>query len=360
LPPSDVTSSERTSSKDKAHILETSIIHWQKQIKNVLKQDPENALKSGGHPGPMTELDFWKNKAENLNSIWVQLNSERIKKVLKFLEQNKSTYTTPFSKLQKEVQVAQKEANENYKYLKTLEGLFGELVNTSNELVDSAELFVPIMHTILLIWTHSQNYNTPARLVVLIREICNAVINMCRSHVDGDKVFSAIKNLEPKEAHEKLQQALDVCSKFKDAYFDYKAKSKNQWKITTNALFVRLDAFSERCMDIMHLTGTIQQFNKLSRIEIGNTKGSTMSKSLNQIHEEFNVAVDEFMLVDYDIMDIEKRAFDEDFFNFRKRIKELERRLASVLTQSFDDSDTITGKFKLLDSFDGLLNRPII
>jgi dynein heavy chain len=28
LPPSDVTSSERTSSKDKAHILETSIIHW--------------------------------------------------------------------------------------------------------------------------------------------------------------------------------------------------------------------------------------------------------------------------------------------------------------------------------------------
>lgn len=28
LPPNDVTSSERTSSKDKAHILETSIIHW--------------------------------------------------------------------------------------------------------------------------------------------------------------------------------------------------------------------------------------------------------------------------------------------------------------------------------------------
>jgi hypothetical protein len=26
--------------------------------------------------------------------------------VLKFLEQNKSTYTTPFSKLQKEVQIA--------------------------------------------------------------------------------------------------------------------------------------------------------------------------------------------------------------------------------------------------------------
>lgn len=43
------------------------------------------------------------------------------------------------------------------------------------------------------------------------------------------------------------------------------------------------------------------------------------------------------MTVKYDIMNIEKREFDDDFFNFRKRIRELERRLASVLTQSFDD-----------------------
>lgn len=38
------------------------------------------------------------------------------------------------------------------------------------------------------------------------------------------------------------------------------------------------------------------------------------------------------MLVDYDIMDIEKKQFADDFFKFRQRIKELERRLASVLT----------------------------
>jgi dynein heavy chain, axonemal len=72
----------------------------------------------------LTEIEFWKNKSENLNAICDQLNSERIKKVLKFLEQNKSTYTGPFSKLQKEVQAARSEANENFKYLQTLTGLF--------------------------------------------------------------------------------------------------------------------------------------------------------------------------------------------------------------------------------------------
>lgn len=82
--------------------------------------------------------------------------------------------------------------------------------------------------------------------------------------------------------------------------------------------------------------------------------------SLQQIFVEFGKTVEDFMTVKYDIMNIEKREFDDDFFNFRKSIRELERRLASVLTQSFDDCDTIIGKFKLLDSFEGLLNRPII
>jgi dynein heavy chain len=59
-------------------------------------------------------------------------------------------------------------------------------------------------------------------------------------------------------------------------------------------------------------------------------------------------------------MDILQKDFDDDFYKFRSKIKELERRLASVITQGFDDYDTIYGRFKLLDNFEGLLNRPII
>jgi dynein heavy chain, axonemal len=220
------------------------------------------------------------------------------------------------------------------------------------------------MHTILLIWTYSQHYNTPSRLVVLIREICNAIIKQCRNYLNKEEIFAGISGGQTEAAvqdvHKKLETILDICSKFKEAYFTYKAKAKNQWKITTNALFVRLDAFSERCQDIMHLTSTIIQFNKLQKIEIGNTKGKTLTATVMSIFEQFSEAVTQFTSVSYDIMDIEKRQFDDDFYKFRQRIKELERRLASILTQGFDDCDTIIGKFKLLDSFEGLLNRPII
>lgn len=359
-PPTDVTSSEKTSSKDKSQLLEQAIVHWTKQIKTVLRLDPETALKNGNDPDPTAEVAFWKSKSANLDAICEQLNYERIKKVLKFLEQNKSTYTGPFSKLQKEVQTASAEARENRVYLETLESLFDQLTDATKTPAEVAELFVPIMHTILLIWTYSQHYNTPSRLVVLIREICNAIIKQCRGSITGEEIFGYIAGGEPQAAHKKLESALEVCSRFKEAYFEYKAKAKNQWKITTNALFVRLDAFSERCQDIMHLTSTIIQFNKLQKIEIGNTKGKTLTATVLSIFEQFSEAVAAFTSVQYDIMDIEKRQFDDDFYKFRQRIKELERRLASILTQGFDDCDTIIGKFKLLDSFEGLLNRPII
>ena len=352
LPSSDATSFESKSSKDKAHILESSIITWTRQIKKVLNQDPESALKAGNNPDPLTEIEFWKNKAKNLNWIYKQLQSEKkIKKVLKFLEQNKSTYKGSFGKLQKDVQTAKTEANDNYRYLVTLEDLFRGLTEESADFTLLPNLFYPIMHTILLIWKNSTYYNTPSKLVVLIREICNAIISQAFKFINGEQIFSYIKSEEPKEANDKLIQTLEVCSKFKEAYFVYKAKADNEWKITTNALFVRLNSFAERCQDIIHLTSTIIQFNKLGKIETDGTKGKFLTETVHNILQEFLTVVEKFQEVEYDIMDISIKRFDDHFYVFRWRIKELERRLVLILTQGFDDSDTIQGKFKLSKHF---------
>lgn len=66
------------------------------------------------------------------------------------------------------------------------------------------------------------------------------------------------------------------------------------------------------------------------------------------------------MECEYNVMDISIKKFDDDFFKFRNKIKELERRLASVITQAFDDADTLVDRFNLLDTFEDLLKRPVI
>jgi dynein heavy chain len=75
------------------------------------------------------------------------------------------------------------------------------LTDETADLNDVADTFVPIMHTILMIWTYSPYYNTPARLVVLIREICNAIISQCQNYVSKDRIFESISAETPAEAH---------------------------------------------------------------------------------------------------------------------------------------------------------------
>ena len=347
--------------KERAHILETAIITWQKQIKSVLSQDPESLLKQGQDPNPLKELDFWKSRADNLNLIIKQIQSERVLKYLKELERVKSAYSKNFNELKKEVTKAAKEANSNFTYLQTLDSLFHELVDDGGaEFNKLPDIFQPIMHMIHLIWTYSSHYNTTPRLVVLIREICNAIITKSKKWVDGPTIFNMVRDGQDQEANDKLMTTYEVCSKFKAAYYEYKSKAKNPWTVTTNAVFYRLDSFMDRCQDLMQFTSTNLQFTKLSKIELGGTKGNSLSLSLTQIYEEFLKVVAEFREVKFDILDTNVKEFDEEFLKFRTRIKELERRVGAILNQSFEDLDTIISKLKLLDSFEGLLSRQII
>lgn len=284
LPPTKIMKSTTISDKDKAHIFESSIITWSKQIRKVLETEPEQALKQGQDPDPMVEITFWENKSQNLNMIHDQLKSEKVSTITKTLRESKSTYTNQFDKLKREIYQNRKEANDNYLYLKTLEPYFKEMCSDSEDFLKMPDLFVPIMHTILLIWKNSGYYKTAPRLVVLIREICNAIINKAKRYISGEELTNMIQSKDQVfEACEKLQSTIDVCTKFKDIYFEYKAKADGQWKFPPNALFIRLDSFLERCHDILHITSTILQFNKLENIQIGCTKGKNLTETVKNI-----------------------------------------------------------------------------
>lgn len=163
-------------------------------------------------------------------------------------------------------------------------------------------LFRPTLHLVLLVWKTSRFYNSPARLVVLVREICNALIAKARAFVSGPLLFEMMDADDTRTAVGMLRTTLrvrargpklgvgwaggrtplasvrpspspaqaqpdaspsasrpwrspgprsppQVCSSFKSTFFDYKAAASsecpdNPWKIQNNALFSRLDGAS--------------------------------------------------------------------------------------------------------------------
>ena len=288
----------------------------------------------------------------------------KVRRVLKILDRSKSSYNAPFAKLCKEVFHARTEANNIVKYLRPLVPWFNGLENET-EFERLLNHFKPIMHLVLLVWKSSAYYNTSSRLVILMREICNTIIRLASNYVNGDAIFDLIEAGETHTAVKMLQTLLKVVGRFKTTYFSYKQKASvecpdNPWRVQNNAVFVRLDSFLERSHDILDLAQTILQFSKLAKVEVGGTKGKTLSTSVAQIYFDFTQAIDMVKSVGKGILDLDNKDFDDAFYDFRTRMKELDRRLASVIVQGFDDTTTVVGRFRLFDTFDNLIGRPII
>lgn len=357
---SDANASSADSGKDRVHLLENAVVTWTRQIKNILKLEPEQMFKGKHNPGPGMEVEFWTNKAANFNSIYAQLNGPKIRKVMDVLESSKSTYFPSFDRLCKEVAVARDEANDTLLYLRPANRYFQLLLD--EDFMSVNQHFRCIMHITLIVWKTSRFYNTPSRLVVLIREMCNDIIRQaCAYMAQGETKWYA----EPKDSVWKLKKIIEQALDFKETYYLYRHKSikvcpQIPWNFQSSTLFGRLDSFLERSHDVLDLMQTLTQFKTLEYVEIGGTKGKSLTSSVHQIFADFQRSVLVFQEAQYNMMDIDTKQFDDHFYIFRTEVNELERRLASVIIQAFDDSTSILGSFKLLDSFEKLLEREIL
>lgn len=57
------------------HSIETIIIDWSHQIRDVLSKDSAQALLDGLHPLPRVEFEFWDTRLMNLQCIHEQVRS---------------------------------------------------------------------------------------------------------------------------------------------------------------------------------------------------------------------------------------------------------------------------------------------
>ena len=95
-----------------------------------------------------------------------------------------SWLTGTCGRLLKDVNIACLEANDTVKYLRPLRKYL-EKMNSMDDFTALIELFKPMFHTMLLIWKHSGYYNTSAKMVTLIREMCNDLIMQACKFVPG-------------------------------------------------------------------------------------------------------------------------------------------------------------------------------
>lgn len=93
------------------------------------------------------------------------------------------------------------------------------------------------------------------------------------------------------------------------------------------------------------------EFMKLEKIEFGGIKGKMLSSQVIQVFDEFNELYKLFTERTYDSLDPSDPAFMEDYDNFNAAIGDLDRRLATIVCQGFDDCSGPESCFRVIVIF---------
>ena len=107
----------------------------------------------------------------------------------------------------------------------------------------------------------SEHYNTPERITGLLRKVSNEIILRCCEHINLKEMFAG--SIE--EPMAVLQQSIKSGDDWKDVYRKTvnrmeTADPQNAWNFDESRIFAQIDAFMQRCRDLLEVCESQHQF----------------------------------------------------------------------------------------------------
>lgn len=204
------TTEDGAKEKDFINRMEMIMIHWTRQIKEVLSA--QNAFEDTENSGPLDEIEYWKNRCEDLSGISKQLDKPGVKHITKILEAAKSSYVGAFLKLASEIKFNTQQAQSNLKFLNTLKDMCHDLSDSMPEDIPSA--LPKLINRIRMIWVNSEHYNSRDAMTGMFRKMSNEIIKRCCLSLDLDEIFDG----HILSSMKKLQNCIFCCEQYKEIY----------------------------------------------------------------------------------------------------------------------------------------------
>jgi dynein heavy chain, axonemal len=143
-----------------------------------------------------------------------------------------------------------------------------------DDFMDLKNAIPSAMYTLMLISQNSKFYAGPSRVISMLKAISNEVMLQIHEFLQPNEIFSG----EPEESIEKVRSALKIIVCVDDAFIMCKSRSikaHRPWTFDPVAAFERFHAFSDRVDKLFYLFDTLIEFNKIEKIEIGNSRVSS-------------------------------------------------------------------------------------
>ncbi|CBY36333.1 unnamed protein product [Oikopleura dioica] len=350
--------------KDKELVgrLEATMIQWTRQIKEVLSA--QEAVETNENAGPLDEIEFWNNRCKDLSGLSKQLDLEGVKRVQKILSVAKLSYVNQFDKLSKLIQDGSTQAQSNLKYLMILKEPCTKLGISHPK--DVPAQLTTIIRLIRIIWTNSPHYNTRERLTSLFRKLSNEIIRICCKSISLDAIFDG----RVKSSIRNLIECIECCNKWKQIYrktaLSQHKYSSQGWVLDQSSIFAQIDAFVQRCKDLIEVCNCQIHFARWEDGEktrmpiLGGQRGPEVTRSLLEIEETFRKNLHNLMKAENAILDVKNTSWHEVFTRFRTAVKELEVMVQNLITSAFDTVKSVDDGVMLLKIFGHFKSREAI
>ncbi|XP_054260158.1 dynein beta chain, ciliary-like [Macrosteles quadrilineatus] len=132
------------------------------------------------------------------------------------------------------------------------------------------------------------------------------------------------------------------------------------WLFNSRIVFKRLNAYLQRLKVISEFFEIALEYSKLEKVEIGGLNGKHISTKVFAVFDEFNMAFNVFRSVSYNPAEPEDTAFLSDYKVFKEKVLDLDRRMAALSSQAFNECHNFESIFKMINVWDTMLKRPII
>lgn len=354
--------------KDRLQIMESILIHWTRQIKEVVNNHDSSA--SAETAGPLDEIEFWKGRALDLVGIQKQLESSDVRRIISVLEYANSNYIGPFSSLTEQIVARAAEANDNLKFLESIRTQCTDLRTIEPQKIVS--ILPDLLNRIRLIWSFSSFYNDNDSVCGILRKVSNEIIRRFRTHapmssiLDGDVEFCIAR----------LSETINCGIEWKKIYHQTvesinrnKAKYGRVWEIEDASIFAQIDAFVQRCRDLIEVCESQMQFARKSSItkglpgplpQFGGTKSQEIVDGINGIQVSFEQHVDRLRKLNYDVLDVRVSRWHDDYHHFKNGVRDLEVMFANVINASFESNSTVSEGVILVETFFSLAKRDAV
>lgn len=264
------------------------------------------------------------------------------------LEKTNSAYYSCFKTLFKNVVLSLAEAKDICLHLSPLKKHISLLEET--EFNECGPHLAPLMHVLCLIWSHSNYYNE-SKLIVLLKQVCNLLIQQAKKFLDPTTLFHS----DVDEAMQRIVCCIQVLSRFKNVFEIYRENIEKftrngklqPWNFHPDTIFERYNGFLERLEIIGWFFNTVLEFSKLERVEIGGMKGKILSASVSAVSAEFHRHTSAFSGKSYDVLDPDETSFVKEFETFKQKTYEMDMKLSAILCQAFEDCANLESMYKV-------------